>query len=115
MEEGDRLLAGGSQPAGQLLRQGDRAVVATGAAERHHQARLPFRAVPRQGQRQQLLDEVEEAPRGRLGEDPARWKRYRGGRAQDVWTYDLAANTSQRLTDNPATDDIDIPPPPDRP
>ena len=32
------------------------------------------------------------------------WKRYRGGRAQDVWTYDLAANTSQRLTDNPATD-----------
>ena len=32
------------------------------------------------------------------------WKRYRGGRAQDVWTYDLIANTSKRLTDNPATD-----------
>jgi tricorn protease len=32
------------------------------------------------------------------------WKRYRGGRAQDVWTYDLVANTSKRLTDNPATD-----------
>ncbi|MEO0998434.1 MAG: protease, partial [Pseudomonadota bacterium] len=32
------------------------------------------------------------------------WKRYRGGRAQDVWTYDLAANTSRRLTDDPATD-----------
>jgi tricorn protease len=32
------------------------------------------------------------------------WKRYRGGRAQDVWTYDLINNTSQRLTDNPATD-----------
>jgi tricorn protease len=32
------------------------------------------------------------------------WKRYRGGRAQDVWTYDLVNNTSQRLTDNPATD-----------
>ena len=32
------------------------------------------------------------------------WKRYRGGRAQDVWTYDLVANTAQRLTDNPATD-----------
>ncbi len=32
------------------------------------------------------------------------WKRYRGGRAQDVWTYDLVANTSKRLTDNVATD-----------
>jgi len=32
------------------------------------------------------------------------WKRYRGGRAQDVWTYDLVHNTSQRLTDNRATD-----------
>ena len=32
------------------------------------------------------------------------WKRYRGGRAQDVWTYNLADNTSKRLTDNPATD-----------
>jgi tricorn protease len=32
------------------------------------------------------------------------WKRYRGGRAQDVWIYDLKANTSQRLTDDKATD-----------
>lgn len=32
------------------------------------------------------------------------WKRYRGGRAQDVWTYDLVNNTSKRLTDSPATD-----------
>lgn len=32
------------------------------------------------------------------------WKRYRGGRAQDVWTYDLVNNTSQRLTDDPASD-----------
>ncbi|MEO7917404.1 MAG: PDZ domain-containing protein, partial [Dokdonella sp.] len=32
------------------------------------------------------------------------WKRYRGGRAQDVWTYDLSANTSKRLTDDPASD-----------
>ncbi|WP_257387206.1 S41 family peptidase [Tahibacter caeni] len=32
------------------------------------------------------------------------WKRYRGGRAQDVWTYNLVHNTSQRLTDNRATD-----------
>lgn len=26
------------------------------------------------------------------------WKRYRGGRAQDVWTYDLVNNQSHRLT-----------------
>ena len=26
------------------------------------------------------------------------WKRYRGGRAQDVWTYDLVNNSSHRLT-----------------
>lgn len=32
------------------------------------------------------------------------WKRYRGGRAQDVWTYDLVNNTSRRLTDDRATD-----------
>ena len=32
------------------------------------------------------------------------WKRYRGGRAQDVWIYDLEKNTSQQLTDNTATD-----------
>jgi tricorn protease len=32
------------------------------------------------------------------------WKRYRGGRAQDVWIYDLKANTTQQLTNDPATD-----------
>ena len=32
------------------------------------------------------------------------WKRTRGGRAQDVWIYDLVANSSRRLTDDPATD-----------
>ena len=32
------------------------------------------------------------------------WKRYRGGRAQDVWIYDLDASTSTQLTDHPATD-----------
>ncbi len=32
------------------------------------------------------------------------WKRYRGGRAQDVWTYDLESNTSKQLTDHRATD-----------
>ncbi len=32
------------------------------------------------------------------------WKRYRGGRAQDVWTYDLAANSSRQLTTESSTD-----------
>ncbi len=32
------------------------------------------------------------------------WKRYRGGRAQDVWIYDLASNKAEQLTDNPYTD-----------
>lgn len=32
------------------------------------------------------------------------WKRYRGGRAQDVWTYDLEQHTSNQLTQNRATD-----------
>ena len=32
------------------------------------------------------------------------WKRYRGGRAQDVWIYDLENSTSEQLTDSPATD-----------
>ncbi|MEM8546740.1 MAG: PDZ domain-containing protein [Pseudomonadota bacterium] len=32
------------------------------------------------------------------------WKRYRGGRAQDVWIYDLANSTSTQLTTDPATD-----------
>ncbi|WP_240695144.1 S41 family peptidase [Corallincola luteus] len=32
------------------------------------------------------------------------WKRYKGGRAQDVWTYDLATNQSQQLTHYDGTD-----------
>ncbi|WP_267175902.1 S41 family peptidase [Marinicella marina] len=32
------------------------------------------------------------------------WKRYRGGRAQDVWIYDLQENSSQRITTHAATD-----------
>ncbi|MDY6889897.1 MAG: protease, partial [Pseudomonadota bacterium] len=32
------------------------------------------------------------------------WKRTRGGRAQDVWIYDLENNTSEQLTTNRATD-----------
>lgn len=32
------------------------------------------------------------------------WKRYRGGRAQDVWIYDLENNTSKQLTTHDATD-----------
>ncbi|MFT6436517.1 MAG: tricorn protease [Candidatus Azotimanducaceae bacterium] len=36
------------------------------------------------------------------------WKRHRGGRAQDVWVYDLKNNTSEQLTDNPATDNLPV-------
>jgi tricorn protease len=32
------------------------------------------------------------------------WKRYRGGRAQDVWIYDLEQHASKQLTNNDATD-----------
>ncbi len=32
------------------------------------------------------------------------WKRYSGGRAQNVWVYDLENNTSKQLTTNPTTD-----------
>ncbi|CAH9056195.1 Tricorn protease [Pseudoalteromonas holothuriae] len=32
------------------------------------------------------------------------WKRSRGGRAQDVWVYDLEDNTSEQLTTHRATD-----------
>lgn len=32
------------------------------------------------------------------------WKRHQGGRAQDVWIYDLAAHTSERITDWKGTD-----------
>ncbi len=32
------------------------------------------------------------------------WKRHRGGRAQDVWSYDLVNKVSRQLTDFPGTD-----------
>ncbi|GIK60718.1 MAG: tricorn protease [Ignavibacteriota bacterium] len=32
------------------------------------------------------------------------WKRYRGGRAQDVWIYDLKNNTTEKITDWLGTD-----------
>src|SRR5690554_3701885 len=32
------------------------------------------------------------------------WKRYSGGRAQNVWVYDLENDTSKQLTTNPTTD-----------
>lgn len=36
------------------------------------------------------------------------WKRYRGGRAQDVWIYDLARDTAERVTDFPGTDNLPV-------
>jgi tricorn protease len=32
------------------------------------------------------------------------WKRYRGGRAQDIWVYDLAVDEARQITELPATD-----------
>lgn len=32
------------------------------------------------------------------------WKRYRGGRAQEVWIYDLKTNKAEQITDHPGTD-----------
>ncbi len=32
------------------------------------------------------------------------WKRYKGGRAQDIWIYDLKNNTSEQITDFAGTD-----------
>lgn len=34
------------------------------------------------------------------------WKRYKGGWAPDMWTYDLATNTSTNFTNNPASDEF---------
>jgi tricorn protease len=32
------------------------------------------------------------------------WKRYYGGRASDIWIYDLKGNSAEQITDNPAVD-----------
>lgn len=36
------------------------------------------------------------------------WKRYKGGRASDLWIYDLEKNTSEQITDFNGTDQIPI-------
>jgi tricorn protease len=36
------------------------------------------------------------------------WKRYRGGRAPDIWVYDLAHDTAERVTDFPGTDNLPV-------
>ena len=36
------------------------------------------------------------------------WKRYKGGRAADLWIYDLKKNHSERLTEFPGTDQIPV-------
>ncbi|HBL27426.1 MAG TPA: acetyl-CoA synthetase [Acidobacteria bacterium] len=36
------------------------------------------------------------------------WKRHRGGRAQDVWIYDLAKDQAERVTESPATDNLPV-------
>ncbi|MEO9869744.1 S41 family peptidase [Ekhidna sp.] len=34
------------------------------------------------------------------------WKRYKGGWAPDIWTYDLATNTSTNITNNASSDEF---------
>jgi tricorn protease len=34
------------------------------------------------------------------------WKRYKGGRASDLWTYDIEKNTSEQITDFKGTDQL---------
>jgi len=36
------------------------------------------------------------------------WKRYKGGRASDIWIYDLEENTSRQVTDFKGTDHIPV-------
>ena len=36
------------------------------------------------------------------------WKRYRAGRAQDIWVYDLAADTIERITEFEGTDNFPL-------
>jgi tricorn protease len=36
------------------------------------------------------------------------WKRHHGGRAQDIWIYDLKADTAVRITDYPGTDNLPL-------
>ncbi len=36
------------------------------------------------------------------------WKRYKGGRASDIWIYDLRENTSRQVTDFNGTDHIPV-------
>jgi len=36
------------------------------------------------------------------------WKRHRGGRAQDVWIYDLKSNTTEKITNHIGTDNQPI-------
>jgi len=37
--------------------------------------------------------------------DRRTWKRYRGGNAPEIWLYDFAANTSEKMTDWPGPDE----------
>lgn len=43
-----------------------------------------------------------------MSRDFRTWKRHRGGRAPDVWVYDLRNNTSEQITNDPAMDMLPV-------
>ena len=68
VEDRDRAEVLVAQPAGELLGDDDRAVIAAGAADRDGQARLALGDVGRDRELEELDEEVEEACRDRLAE-----------------------------------------------
>src|SRR5436190_218121 len=69
MEDRDRAVVLLAQPPGDLLGHDDRPVKAAGAADGDGQPGLPLADICRDGERQELLEVVQEASRHRLRED----------------------------------------------
>src|SRR5439155_25425991 len=84
VEDAHRCLGSFLETPGQLLSEHDGSVVAACAAERDDQARLALRAVCRQGQLQELHDELEESSCAGLPEHVVPNGRFQAGQALEV-------------------------------